>query len=93
MIKVDVHDNRNKLKAKSDYGKIEELKIEIRKHHVLPGVNILDLVMDVDGEKIMVQTQHQDGDSAFEKFARDALKLGKTLSKDVTFLGRPKKYE
>ena len=48
--------------------------------------------MDVDGEKIMVQTQHQDGDEAFQKFAREALKLGKTLSKDVTFLGRPKKY-
>ena len=59
MIKVDVHDNRNKLEAKSEYGQIEELKIEIRKHHVLPGVNILDLAMDVDGEKIMVQTQHQ----------------------------------
>ena len=93
MIKVDVHDNRNTFEAKSEYGKIEELKIEIRKHHVLPGVNILDLAMDVDGEKIMVQTQHQDGDEAFQKFARDALKLGKTLSKDVTFLGRPKKYE
>ena len=92
MIKVDVHDNRNTLEAKSEYGQIEELKIEIRKHHVLPGVNILDLAMDVDGEKIMVQTQHQDGDEAFQKFAREALKLGKTLSKDVTFLGRPKKY-
>ena len=92
MIKVDVHDNRNKLESKSEYGQIEELKIEIRKHHVLPGVNILDLAMDVDGEKILVQTQHQDGDEAFQKFAREALKLGKTLSKDVTFLGRPKKY-
>tara|TARA_Y100001956_G_C3956783_1_gene115023 strand:+ start:16 stop:297 length:282 start_codon:yes stop_codon:yes gene_type:complete len=92
MIKVDVHDNRNKLEAKSEYGQVEELKIEIRKHHVLPDVYILDLVMDVDGEKIMVQTQHQSGDEAFQKFSRDALKLGKTLSKDVTFLGRPKKY-
>ena len=92
MIKVDVHDNRNVMKAKSEYGQVEELKIEIRKHHVLPGVNVLDLIMDVDGEKIMVQTQHQDGDEAFQKFSRDALKLGKTLSKDVTFLGRPKKY-
>ena len=93
MIKVDVHDNRNTFEAKSENGKIEELKIEIRKHHVLPGVHILDLAMDVDGDKIMVQTQHQEGDEAFKKFARDALKLGKTLSKDVTFLGRPKKYE
>ena len=87
-----INDNRNILEAKSEYGQIEELKIEIRKHHVLPGVNVLDLVMDIDGEKIMVQTQHQDGDEAFQKFARESLKLGKTLSKDVTFLGRPKKY-
>ena len=92
MIKVDVHDNRNKLEAKSEYGQIEVLKIEIRKHHVLPGVNVLDLIMDVDGEKIMVQTQHQDGDDAFVKFARDALKLGKDLSKENTFLGRPKTH-
>ena len=90
---MEVHDNRNKLEGKSEYGQVEELQIEIRKHHILPGVNVLDLVMDVDGEKIMVQTQHQDGDEAFQKFARDALKLGKTLSKDLTFLGRPKKYE
>ena len=90
---MEVHDNRNKLDAKSEYGKIEELQIEIRKHHVLPDVYILDLVMDVDGEKIMVQTQHQDGDEAFQKFARDALKIGKELSKENTFLGRPKKYE
>ena len=90
---MEVHDNRNKLDAKSEYGKIEELQIEIRNHHVLPGVNVLDLVMDVDGEKIMVQTQHQDGDEAFQKFARDALKIGKELSKENTFLGRPKKYE
>ena len=43
-------------------------------------------IMDVDGEKIMVQTQHQDGDDAFVKFARDALKLGKDLSKENRFL-------
>ena len=90
---MEVHDNRTIHEAVSEYGQVEELRIEIRKHHVLPGVNVLDLVMDVDGEKIMVQTQHQGGDEAFQKFARDALKLGKTLSKDVTFLGRPKKYE
>ena len=90
---MEIHDNRTIHEPSSEYGTIEELRIEIRKHHVLPGVNVLDLVMDVDGEKIMVQTQHQGGDEAFQKFARDALKLGKTLSKDVTFLGRPKKYE
>ena len=89
---MDIHDNRTVHEASSDYGEIKELKIEIRKHHVLPGVNVLDLVMDVDGEKIMVQTQHQDGEVAFGKFARDALKLGKDLSKDNTFLGRAKKH-
>ena len=90
---MDIHDNRTVHEASSDYGEIKELKIEIRKHHVLPGVNVLDLVMDIDGEKIMVQTQHQDDDEAFQKFARNALKLGKELSKENTFLGRPKKYE
>lgn len=89
---MDIHDNRNKLEATSEYGEVKELRIEIRKHHVLPGVNVLDLIMDVDGEKIMVQTQHQDGDDAFVKFARDALKLGKDLSKENTFLGRPKTH-
>ena len=90
---MEIHDNRTIHEPSSEYGTIEELRIEIRKHHVLPGVNVLDLVMDIDGEKIMVQTQHQDDDKAFQKFARDALKLGKELSKENTFLGRPKKYE
>ena len=89
---MDIHDNRTIHNPSSEYGAIEELKIEIRKHHVLPGVNVLDLVMDVDGEKIMVQTQHQDSDEAFQKFARQALKLGKELSKENTFLGRPKQH-
>ncbi|SVE14106.1 uncharacterized protein METZ01_LOCUS466960, partial [marine metagenome] len=39
---------------------VKELRIEIRKHHVTPGVNVLDLVIDADGEKIKVQTQHKD---------------------------------
>lgn len=86
----DIHDNRNKLAATSEYGEVKELRIEIRKHHVLPGVNILDLVIDVDGEKIMVQTQHQDNDDSFQKFSREALKIAKELSKENTFLGRPK---
>ncbi len=90
---MEIHDNRTIHEPSSEYGTIEELRIEIRKHHVLPGVNVLDLVMDIDGEKIMVQTQHQDDDEAFQKFARNALKLGKELSKENTFLGRPKKYE
>ena len=90
---MEIHDNRTIHEPSSEYGTIEELRIEIRKHHVLPVVNVLDLVMDIDGEKIMVQTQHQDDDEAFQKFARNALKLGKELSKENTFLGRPKKYE
>ena len=31
---------------------INQLKFEIRKHHVTPGVKVLDLVMDIDGERI-----------------------------------------
>ena len=89
---MDIHDNRTIHKASSDWGKIEELKIEIRKHHVTPGVNVLELVMDVDGEKINVTTQHQDSDPAFQKFGREALKLAQDLSKEMTYLGRPIKH-
>ena len=89
---MDIHDNRATQKASSEWGKIVELKIEIRKHHVTPGVNVLDLVMDIDDEKLRVQTQHQDGDPAFQKFAREALKLAQDLSKNNTFLGRPMKH-
>ena len=71
--------------------KITELKIEIRKHHVTPGVNVLDLVMDIDDEKLRVQTQHQDGDPAFQKFVKDFAKLAKDLSEEKTFLGIPVK--
>lgn len=59
---------------------VNELKIEIRKHHVTPGVNVLDLVIDADGEKIKVQTQHKDTDNAFQGFVKDAINLAKTLS-------------
>ena len=59
---------------------VNELKIEIRKHHVTPGINVLDLVIDADGEKIKVQTQHKDTDNTFKKFVKDAIELGKTLS-------------
>lgn len=59
---------------------VKELKIEIRKHHVTPGVNVLDLVIDADGEKIKVQTQHKDSDRAFQQFVKDVIALGKTLS-------------
>jgi len=59
---------------------VNELRIEIRKHHVTPGINVLDLVIDADGEKIKVQTQHKDTDRAFQQFIKDAIGLGKTLS-------------
>ena len=59
---------------------INELKLEIRKHHVTPGINVLDLVIDADGEKIKVQTQHKDTDRAFQQFVKDAILLGKNLS-------------
>ena len=59
---------------------VKELRIEIRKHHVTPGVNVLDLVIDAYGEKIKVQTQHKDTDRAFKQFVKDAINLGKTLS-------------
>ena len=72
---------------------IQQLKFEIRKHHVTPGVKVLDLVMDIDGERIKSQTQHQDSDPAFQQFARDFTKLAKDLSGENTFLGRPKIHE
>ena len=59
---------------------VKELKIEIRKHHVTPGISVLDLVIDADGEKIKVQTQHKDSDRAFHQFVKDAISLAKTLS-------------
>ena len=71
---------------------IQELKLEVRKHHVTPGVNVFDLVMDIDGERIISQTQHQDGDEAFQRFVREFTKLAKALSQENTFLGRPVKH-
>ena len=38
---MEVHDNRTIHEAVSEYGQVEELRIEIRKHHVLPGVNVI----------------------------------------------------
>ena len=59
---------------------VNELKLEIRKHHVTPGVKVLDLVIDADGEKLKIQTQHNETDRAFQQFVKDAINLGKTLS-------------
>ena len=54
---------------------INQLKFEIRKHHVTPGVKVLDLVMDIDGERIKSQTQHQDSDPAFQPVSYTHLTL------------------
>ena len=54
---------------------VNEIRIEIRKHHVTPGINVLDLVIDADGEQIRTQTQHKDTDQAFQKFVKDITKV------------------
>lgn len=59
---------------------VKTIKIEIRKHHVTPGVNVLDLVIDADGEKIIKQTQHKDTDRAFQQFVKEAVRIGKELA-------------
>lgn len=59
---------------------VKTIKIEIRKHHVTPGVNVLDLVIDVDGEKIIKQTQHKDNDRAFQHFVKEATRISKELA-------------
>ena len=87
---MDTQNNRTISSGERASG-IQQLKLEIRKHHVTPGVNVLDLVMDIDGERIKSQTQHQDSDPAFQKFARDFTKLAKDLSGENTFLGIPSK--
>ncbi len=59
---------------------VEKIKIEIRKHHVTPGVNVLDLVIETDEEKLIKQTQHKDGDKAFQNFVEEAIRIGKELA-------------
>ncbi len=59
---------------------VNEIKVEIRKHHVTPGINVLDLVIDANGEKIRKQTQHKDTDQAFAKFVKDITKVAQELS-------------
>ncbi len=59
---------------------VNTIKVEIRKHHVTPGMNILDLVIDANGEKITKQTQHKDTDRAYQKFVEDIVKVAKELS-------------
>lgn len=59
---------------------VNTIKIEIRKHHITPGINVLDLVIDAEGEKIVVQTQHKDTDKAFQHFVTEIIRIGKELS-------------
>ena len=59
---------------------VNTVKIEIRKHHVTPGVNVLDLVIDANGEKIVKQTQHKDTDQAFQHFVKEAIRIAKELA-------------
>jgi hypothetical protein len=59
---------------------VNTIKIEIRKHHVTPGVNVLDLTIDADGEKIVKQTQHKDTDQSYQKFVKEAVRIAKELS-------------
>ncbi len=59
---------------------VNEIRVEIRKHHVTPGVNVLDLVIDANGEQIRQQTQHKDTDKAFEKFVKDISKVAQELA-------------
>ncbi|MBI4384730.1 MAG: hypothetical protein HY579_11940 [Nitrospinae bacterium] len=59
---------------------VKQIKIEIRKHHVTPGVNVLDLVIETDEEKLIKQTQHKDDDRAFQNFVKEAVRISKELS-------------
>jgi hypothetical protein len=59
---------------------VNEIRVEIRKHHVTPGINVLDLVIDANGEQIRRQTQHKDSDQSFEKFVKDITKVAQELA-------------
>ena len=59
---------------------INEIRVEIRKHHVTPGINVLDLIIDSDGENIRQQTQHKDTDHSVQKFVKDITKVGQELA-------------
>jgi hypothetical protein len=59
---------------------VKDIKIEIRKHHITPGINVLDLVVDVDGERIVKQTQHKETDKSWQTFVEEAVRIAKDLS-------------
>ncbi|MDE1044791.1 MAG: hypothetical protein OSA05_05910 [Nitrospinaceae bacterium] len=45
-----------------------------------PGINVLDLVIDANGENIRRQTQHKDDDKSFAKFVNDITKVAQELA-------------
>jgi hypothetical protein len=59
---------------------VNTIKIEIRKHHVTPGLNVLDMVIDANGEKIVKQTQHKDTDESYQHFVKEAIRIAKELA-------------
>ena len=59
---------------------VNEIRVEIRKHHVTPGIKVLDLVIDANGENIRRQTQHKDDDKSFAKFVNDITKVAQELA-------------
>ena len=59
---------------------VKDIKIEIRKHHITPGINVLDLVVDVDGERIVKQTQHKETDKSWQTFVEEVVRIAKDLS-------------
>lgn len=59
---------------------VNTIKVEIRKHHVTPGVNVLDLHIDANGEKIIKQTQHKDIDRSYQKFVEEIIRISKELA-------------
>lgn len=59
---------------------VNVIKVEIRKHHVTPGINVLDLHIDANGEKIIKQTQHKDIDRSYQKFVEEIIRVSKELA-------------
>ena len=59
---------------------VTTIKIEIRKHHVLEGVKVLDLVIETDEENLVKQTQHKESDRAYQNFIKEAIRISKELA-------------
>ena len=68
------------LNSERNLMEVNEIRVEIRKHHVTPGINVLDLVIDANGENIRRQTQHKDDDKSFAKFVNDITKVAQELA-------------